>query len=87
MKEVTANFIREHASDFDVEVMDDYSGRGMFGKQTFAVTMPSVSALASVCANFALNATSESIEENREALEEIVKGFRSDSMGMDIVIY
>lgn len=88
MKEVTARFLTQIIEEIgeSANFRDDYSGRGMFGKETCAVDVDSVSHLVGALANFALSEFALN-EEEKEALEELSEGLRQDSMGFGIVLY
>jgi hypothetical protein len=71
------------ADTCDGEVRDDYSGRGMCGKETGAVVVDSV--------EYLLSTVLENIEDISDEIkdEEDIKigSIRIDSMGLSIVVY
>lgn len=90
MQEATARFIVQIIENRDEEatIHEDYSGRGMYGKTTFAVVMDTPQRLTQALANFVLeNGSDELTDDQEEALDEIASGFRSDSMANDVIIY
>jgi hypothetical protein len=82
MKQEAAELLKECADD-DCSMRSDYSGRGMFGKSTHAVTFESMSDFHTALANAAW-----ALGENSDAeLLEELKGLGSDAMGTGIVVY
>ena len=78
----------------DVEVLEEYSGRGMYGKTTTALTADSLSSiLVGVVYAAASIAESEFYEEDIEEdctiddLAEFAEDMSQDSLGLGIVIY
>jgi hypothetical protein len=99
MTEEMANAFDEF-SPTDLEIHDDYSGRGMDGKQTFAVCFDSegefLRALVDVAFqvgfdNAVMEDCADSTEVWRSQMEslakELRKGFATDSLGTGIVVY
>lgn len=97
MNEQTAQFLveaTENAGNQEIEVQSQYSGRGMYGRETVAVV---VSDFGQLLADV-LNYIQENIGEGDETTEgqrtwegfnltEEVGQFRVDSMGRGVVIY
>ena len=82
-----ANFIAEHADQFDeeVKVIPEYSGRGMYGSTTAALSVRSPLVLAKLA--FLMNELLyEAVENGEVALYEI-DDFRSDQLGLGYVVY
>jgi len=69
----------------EIELVSDYSGRGMFGKATAAVNCDGHSTLRRAIAYVAANCEPGS-DEAEEVIEEAGK-LRIDSLGMGIVVY
>jgi hypothetical protein len=67
--------------DERVGIQKDYSGRGMFGRTTFAITIPNVGFLAMLAA-----AARVKRAERDEFAQEMGR-LAQDSMGMGIVVY
>ncbi len=84
MTKEQANFL-ENASNYcgnqDIEVREDYSGRGMMGKTTFGVVVSSQSML--------FVDTIVYIKENELKNDDIpdFNDFRTDNMGRDVILY
>ncbi len=70
------------------EIRDDYSGRGMYGTQTYAVSFDSESDFrtSALSAAFALGEQAETDDDVYDHLEAL-KLLRMDSMGLGIVVY
>lgn len=81
MKPWIAKRISEASHNLELE--DDYSGRGMFGDETSAVVGPLASfAFAVAQVAWGLENESEQAEFNAALLE-----LRTDSMGREVVFY
>lgn len=71
------------ADEVDGQVYENYSGRGMYGKETTGVVVSDLGQVMS-----ALYSSSAHIGELRDAGElDQVEKFRWDSMGLDIIVY
>ena len=91
MKRATAEFLEEVLRYKDAEILEDYSGRGMFGETTTAVvvrerlTIPEAMALIADCILYFADDYDES------ELEDIISDLERanvDSYGKDgIIIY
>ncbi len=90
MRVETAKLIVEagRADGIDVRLSEGYSGRGMFGKTTAAVTADSQSDLlrAVARATLKLHAAANCDQEVESFLEEM-GGLRKDAMGLGVVYY
>ena len=69
-------------NNYDIEVRDDYSGRGMYGQETYGV----------VCSQDDYNQAVAEVmrsgtEQERELLADALLNMRTDSMGMDMIFY
>ncbi len=62
-----------HANGDDAEVLEDYSGRGMYGKTTYGIVAGSIDEVLDAARSCGVLAADES--------------FRSDNMGMDYIVY
>ena len=69
---------------YDAELREDYSGRFMYGKTTAGIVMDSLGTLLTVVLTAAME-----YPEAFDGLDAEVpyNGFRTDSMGMDMIIY
>jgi len=85
MKAKTADALKEAADSMGIElqVRDDYSGRGMYGKTTHAV----VGELNTIFQCIAFAASDIVDEDNLDDFTWEMGKLRRDSMGFDIVIY
>ena len=85
MQKKTAVALRNAAEELgvDIEVDNDYSGRGMFGDTTYAVTVSGVASLATLIAVAGRSMNSASHEDFVEDMQNL----RSDNMGRDLVYY
>lgn len=85
MKTSTAEAIYNagQQADIEVEIRHDYSGRGMYGKQTAAVVLDNTADLYVLVAH----ATKVAIEN--AGFDDFVEdlNWRMDSMGKGIVVY
>lgn len=82
MKLELANLLQSYDPNMSMEVRNDYSGRGMFGKETAAVITDESSAILQAVVCIA--------KEDPEALEEFEEDdfrFRTDSLGRDSYVY
>jgi len=91
MKRATAEFLEEVLRYKNAEILEDYSGRGMFGDTTTAVvvrerlTIPEAMALA---ADYILYFTDDYDESELEDIISDLERANMDSYGKDgIVIY
>jgi hypothetical protein len=80
MKEEVAEILFNHGHS--IEVMDDYSGRGMYGKMTTAVTCDDMS---DICVAIATAAIEE--PDAFKGLKPSDFNFREDSLGRGRVYY
>lgn len=87
MNLTTARVLVEAGYDIgvDVALYEGYSGRGMFGKVTDAVTVSNLADFAAVAAKAGIN-LERSREDETEFLEDLQK-LRQDSLGRSIIIY
>ena len=82
----------------DLDLRDDYSGRGMYGATCFGIVTGSLATVAkefdralcdviSACASYEpeVNAIAEEAEELRDM--DIFRGYCQDSMGLDYIVY
>lgn len=73
--------IAETIAEFgEFELMEDYSGRFMYGSTTYGIIVPGMSEFAHACIEAAL----QEPEIMQDALSEL---FRTDNMGLDVIIY
>jgi hypothetical protein len=88
MRQQTAEMLVSAGEDLGIEcrVYEDYSGRGMYGKTTWAIVVPcqlSVVALAARAVQVAMGAGDEG---DVDSIIEDVDRLSSDGMGRDSVI-
>ena len=92
MKEVTAKRLygaakrlgytgRDCDRDERVTVQKTYSGRGMYGKTTFALCIPHASYIAMMAAGALVK------RADREEFAKEMRTLRTDSMGLGMVVY
>lgn len=81
MKQHLAKLLVEICIEDDVEarLMEDYSGRGMYGKTTYAVIVPRVEDM--LCAVLSNLPSMKGYDPAR------VAGLSSDALGKDVVVY
>ena len=81
--------------DFDYDLTDDYSGRGMYGDTCFGVTVESAGAAAAIGAALLLACHDNSQRQHMDdAMDDatalvapLVRGMRLDSMGLGTIFY
>lgn len=71
--------------DIDLDIREDYSGRGMYGVTTVAVVLDRASDLAAIAFE-AGRATAHDRDEAAEAVHDL-RNLRQDSMGHGVVVY
>jgi hypothetical protein len=83
MTEAEAYFIQDamHAAGHECDVRDRYSGRRMYGKETYAIVVDDVTAI--------IQAVALSVFDGNDPPEAFqnLDGYREDSMGRQTVIY
>lgn len=87
MKVETAKKLSEF--DSDIEVYQDYSGRGMYGSTTTGVVCYSERVLFNALAFYFENldhSDQDEIDEFQNTLDDL-KSLRTDSMGMRTIFY
>jgi hypothetical protein len=89
MTKQQANFLvaaTQHCGNQEAELRENYSGRGMYGRETFGVVLCDVSALLGDCIQYVKEA---GLDGNFGILEYIpdIVSFRTDNMGMHTIIY
>lgn len=84
MQKKTAVALRNAAEELgvDIEMDKDYSGRGMFGDTTYAVTLSGIASLATLIA-----VAARDLETGHEDFVEDMQNLRSDNMGREYVYY
>lgn len=90
MELATANKLEELIDNMGKEarVREEYSGRGMYGKTTSGIVVEDPMIIAQAMANFAMEADGlELDDEDHQFLNDITRGFRTDSMGYDTIVY
>ncbi len=85
----TANVLKEIIEDLGEEctVREDYSGRGMYGKETSAIVIDNQNLITMALAR-KIHSKEEIDSTFIDAMEELQHGFDVDNMGKDkVVIY
>lgn len=82
MREDTAYLLEDEGGD----LRDDYSGRAMYGKTTYAVTFDSRSDFERALVRAAYELGSKGSDDVEAVLNDL-DNLRSDSMGLGIVVY
>lgn len=67
----------------DCEIVNDYSGRGMFGKTTTGIILEDETEFMSVIAEIMVSGE----EEEREIVAEYLTNIKEDSMGFQKIFY
>lgn len=83
MKIEAANIIAE----FNGEVREDYSGRGMFGKQTAGIVVDSLQDFFSAIADIMQECISDQDMESGDLVIEALRNIKSDNMGNGYIFY
>jgi hypothetical protein len=87
MLEETANALYEYSPD-EVDIRDDYSGRGMYHKKTYGVVFKNwsegIAAIVDVAESIGCNPDRF---ENPEDILEDLRNISHDSMGLSIIVY
>ncbi len=71
----------------DVEPYPAYSGRGMYGRTTCAVTAASTKDFSAAVCAAAFNVAGEIGPRERDEMIEEIRGLAEDSLGRGIVVY
>lgn len=79
MKKEAAEVITQYGG----EIYEDYSGRGMFGSKTDAVTFDSEREFMNAIAEVMVSDD----EDERELVAEAIRNIRSDSLGLGVIYY
>jgi len=84
-----AEGIEEGAQDFgkEVEVREDYSGRGMYGDTTTALIASDISDVIVGMIQFAVNMKEAEDDETIDLICKTAEHLRTDQMGLGIVVY
>jgi hypothetical protein len=74
------------ASDGELDLYEDYSGRGMFGKTTAGITGSKKSIMrTAIIVGFEMGSNGE--EHQFEEFLETIDNLRFDNLGMDMIAY
>lgn len=89
MKQEIAQFIQEACDIAGVEsrLREDYSGRGMYGKTTYAIVGPSAQEILGAVIDYLIDAGDPSQLPAVVVNHDWHTGFYTDNMGYDIVMY
>jgi hypothetical protein len=71
----------------DIEVMSEYSGRGMYGEQTSGVVVDSMAEFLSALGTYLSNAECQDEAETIREIGEAIRDLNVDNMGMSIILY
>lgn len=85
MKKEVAEAIAEVAPD--LELRDDYSGRGMYGKNTYAICCDDITDLVGAAIEAVIDAMSDDRTDDAWEIQRAFERIRSDSMGLGQVFY
>jgi hypothetical protein len=70
----------------DIEHMEDYSGRGMYGNRTSGVVVDSVSEFLSAIGQYLESADIDEME-NIKTIGSALRKINVDNMGLSVIIY
>ncbi len=91
MKMETANILvsmLREVDKWDAEIMEDYSGRCMFGQTTTAITDCSLNDILMAVCKFIVDNDNSSVDVDiLNAFEEVALGLRTDSLGKGQMVY
>jgi tRNA(Ile2) C34 agmatinyltransferase TiaS len=73
----------EIITNYSGEIYEDYSGRGMFGETTTAITFDSNLEFYEAIADVMVNEE----QEQREMVADFLRNIQKDSLGNGIIIY
>ena len=79
-----SNLIRQTAEDCNMQIREDYSGRGMFGRTCFGLVYSGTA--GQLCACF-LRAMDDDGTGTAQELADLLDDMRTDSMGYDTIYY
>jgi hypothetical protein len=85
MTKAQAEFLKEateYCGNQEIDLRSDYSGRGMYGKETCGVVVDSLTVLLADCIAY----IKEVLNDNIDAIPEL-DSFKTDNMGRSIIIY
>jgi hypothetical protein len=71
----------------DIEVMSEYSGRGMYGEQTSGVVVDSMAEFLSALGTYLSNTDCQDEAETIREIGEAIRDLNVDNMGMSIILY
>ena len=71
--------------DFKSRIMEGYSGRGMYGKETYGLVINSFTSLLQAIMTFPELLYDK--EGNSIVTNQIITKFRTDKLGLSIIIY
>lgn len=78
----------DYAGDYEVEIYEEYSGRGMFGRTTTGITGITPTQLCQLVINYASEFCMYD-EDGGGFVESMfeIDQLRSDNLGLDMIIY
>ncbi len=86
MTEEQADFM-EYEFDNVEKYEGTYSGRGMYGEGTHAVTCDSLADFHNDLGNYIINYAAVASNEELQLLGDALSGLREDSLGRGIILY
>ncbi len=89
MRKDTALALRDVIDlDDEVNVLADYSGRGMHGSETYALVIDHETIVTAGCVQLAYEIGADMVEDRLDAImDDLRSGFRTDNLGHQIVVY
>ena len=80
--------------DYDLQIYEDYSGRGMYGKTTTAIQCDNIQDFMGAVGEAFMNMISDASFEGEEydmsqaeELQKVLSNYSQDSLGMGYIIY
>ena len=72
----------------EAEVRSDYSGRGMYGKETAGIVTSCEGNIVRALAEYIEGGDAQHLnDDEREVFADLALGYRTDSMGRDVIVY
>jgi hypothetical protein len=78
--------INSEMGNQDLDIRENYSGRGMYGRETAGVVVDSQTQLLADVLNYFVNRNPVALSEESEESEEF-PNFRVDNMGHSVILY
>lgn len=74
--------VETDSMDYADVISNDYSGRSMYGRECFGVTLKNDADMLLFMLELA-----DVLEDDRETVKELAQNMRSDNMGLDYIYY